>query len=130
MKRITSATVLFVSLIAVTLFSEGCYYDNAKALYPMDTIYVNDSLIDSTTTYVYADIESIISSNCATSGCHAAGNGAGRQPLSTYNEVKSAIESFTLKNRVESGTMPKGFSLSNTDKTALINWINQGYPEN
>lgn len=130
MKRIASIALLFATLVVVTLFSEGCYYDNAKDLYPIDTIYVNDSLLDSTASYNYADVQSILSTNCATSGCHAAGNGAGRQPLSTFNEVKTCIESFTLKTRVENGSMPPGGSMSTTDKNKLIDWINQGYPEN
>ena len=130
MKRIASIALLSCVLLAVTLFSESCYYDNAKDLYPIDTVYVNDSLLDSTASYNYADVQPILSTNCATSGCHAAGNGAGRQPLSTFNEVKTCIESFTLKTRVENGSMPPGGSLSATDKNKLIDWINQGYPEN
>jgi hypothetical protein len=130
MKRITSIALLFAAMIVVTIFSEGCYYDNAKDLYPIDTIYVNDSLLDSTASYTYTDVRSILSTNCATSGCHAAGNGAGWQPLSTYDEVKTAIESFSLKTRVENGSMPPGGSISETDKIKLIDWIDQGYSEN
>lgn len=130
MKRIISIALLFAATLAVTLFTEGCYYDNAKDLYPIDTIYVDSLPIDSGATHTYADVQPIISNTCAVSGCHAAGNGAGRQQLTTYAEVKTAIESFSLKIRVENGSMPPGGSLSNTDKTKLIDWINQGYPEN
>jgi len=130
MKRFASIAVLSSVLLVITLFSEGCYYDNAKDLYPIDTVYVNDSTVDSTATLNYASVQSILSTNCATSGCHAAGNGAGRQPLSSYNEVKTAIESFSLKTRVENGTMPPGGSISASDKNKLIDWVNQGYPEN
>jgi len=130
MKRFASIAVLSSVLLVITLFSEGCYYDNAKDLYPIDTVYVNDSTVDSTATLNYASVQSIFSTNCATSGCHAAGNGAGRQPLSSYNEVKTAIESFSLKTRVENGTMPPGGSISASDKNKLIDWVNQGYPEN
>jgi hypothetical protein len=130
MKRITSIAFLSVLLIAVTLFSEGCYYDNAKDLYPIDTVFVDSLTTDSNATYAYADVESIIANNCATSGCHASGNGSGRQPLSNYSEVKASIESFRLKERVAEGSMPPGGSLSASDKNKLIDWINQGYPEN
>ncbi len=130
MKRTISIALLFAALIAVTLFTEGCYYDNAKDLYPIDTVYVDSLPTDSGAALNFSSVQSILSTNCAISGCHAAGNGSGRQPLTTYAETKAAIESFSLNIRVENGSMPPGGSLSNTDKTKLIDWINQGYPEN
>ena len=114
--------------LALMVMMDGCYYDNAKDLYPSDTLFI-DSL--DTVTYSWSsDVQPVINTNCAVSGCHAAGNGSGRQPLSTYDEVKNAIENYSLYTRVESGSMPPGGNLSTTDKNAILGWIDQNYPNN
>ena len=76
----------------------------------------------------YQDVKPIIDNNCL--NCH--GNPTLNAPMSltTYDEVKTAIESFSLKTRVENGSMPPGGSISETDKIKLIDWIDQGYSEN
>ncbi|MEX2596208.1 MAG: hypothetical protein WEC59_04695 [Salibacteraceae bacterium] len=125
-------TVYYIAsalLLVTVITNEGCYYDNAEDLYPVDTVLVP---IDTNSTQVswMGRVEPIIESNCATSGgCHAANSGT-RQPLTTYDEVKSAIENWDLKNRVESGSMPPTGTLPATEKKAIIDWINDDYPNN
>lgn len=110
----------------VVILSEGCYYDNAEDLYPTDTVFVQDTggIISWNNR-----VKPIIDNNCATAGCHAANNSV-RQPLTTHAEVKNAIENWSLQSRVESGSMPPAGSLSEADKAALLDWIDEGYPNN
>jgi hypothetical protein len=119
-----------VAVVALMLvLTEGCYYDNAKDLYPVDTNYVTDTNL--TTTYSWStQVKAIVNNTCAVSSCHAEGNGSGRVPLFTYDQVKAGIESYSLQSRVETGNMPPGGGISTTDKAALIGWIEQGYPNN
>lgn len=120
------------ALLGLVLLSEGCYYDNAKDLYPVDTVYVLDTTgMDTTgTSFTWAnDVQPIVNTNCAYSGCHNA-NSAVRQPLSTYDEMKGAIENWNLRNRVSNGSMPPAGNMSETDKQTLLDWIDAGYPNN
>jgi hypothetical protein len=121
-----------MALTTLVVMSGGCYYDNAEDLYPVDTIYVLDTTTTTDTTAVLSwstDIQPIINTNCAFSGCHSA-NSSVRQPLTTHTEVKSAIENWALRLRVENGSMPPSGNLAASDKQALLDWIDAGYPDN
>lgn len=118
--------VLWVAAV-FTMLTPACYYDNAEELYPLDTMYVSDTAAAISWA---TDVKPVVNANCAISGCHASGNGVGRQPLSTYDEMKKAVDNFSLKQRVESGSMPPSGSLSTTDKNTIIEWINNGTPNN
>lgn len=75
-----------------------------------------------------ATIKPIISSNCSTSGCHAAGSGNGPGALTSYSEIQAA--SSRIRSSVSSGSMPKNGSLSAADKNAIICWIDAGAQNN
>lgn len=123
MKKSILAAAIFVFTMAVSLSMGGCYYDNAADLYP------TTDTIDTTVSYTYnANIKAIVDANCATAGCHV--NGTGRQPMSNYTEVVNCINNFSMKTRIENGSMPPGGSMSATHTSALITWINNNYPEN
>lgn len=80
-----------------------------------------------------ADVEMIINSNCAYSGCHVAGTGL--PVLTSYDDVKVQIENGRFEDRVlVRQNMPPGNAtgpteLSETDLHILSCWIEQGYPE-
>lgn len=123
---------MICGLLIAVVMSEGCYYDNAEDLYPVDTVYVLDTTGTGDTTSAFSwatDIQPIINTNCAYSGCHSA-NSAVRQPLTTHAEFKNAIENWALRLRVENGTMPPSGNMSANDRQAILDWIDAGYPDN
>lgn len=70
----------------------------------------------------------LITSNCATSGCHAAGNTNGPGALTTYAQVKSS--SASIRSSVLNGTMPKNSTLTSAQKNNIICWIDAGAANN
>lgn len=87
----------------------------------------------STPTYTN-DVKSIINSNCATSGCHAANNPAEGIDLSTYAKVKAESAKDRFLGSIEhlSGyeAMPDGAAkLSETQIKTISCWIDNGTPE-
>lgn len=79
----------------------------------------------STTLSFSKDIQPIINSNCAISGCH---NGSAKPNLTSYSNVKA--ETSAIKSEVSSGSMPKGRTMSAADKDALLCWIANGAANN
>src|SRR5258708_38011089 len=75
------------------------------------------------------DANPIIQSFCATnSGCHASGSTNGPGALTTYQQVfnnRSAI-----RTAVANGSMPQNSSLSTSQKSAIICWIDNGAADN
>jgi hypothetical protein len=75
------------------------------------------------------DVKPIIQSSCATgSNCHATGSNNGPGELTTYSEIEGA--SAQIRAAILSGTMPKTGSLSISEKTAIICWIDNGSSNN
>ena len=74
------------------------------------------------------DVSPIISSYCAIPGCHAAGSGNGPGALTIYSEIFNARSS--IRRQVGNGSMPKNNSLSNSQKDAIMCWIDSGAPNN
>jgi len=127
MKQLKSIVTGFALVCLASTVLHSCYYDNAEDLYPTDTIYIAD-----TGAVVYSfsnDVEPIVKASCASTSCHGATNGS-REPLTNYNEVAAAIENHSLETLVSNGSMPKGSSLSQGDKTAILEWIKDGYKNN
>jgi hypothetical protein len=74
------------------------------------------------------DVNPIIQSYCAISGCHASGSTNGPGALTTYQQVfnnRSAI-----RTAVANGSMPQNSTLSTSQKTAIICWIDNGGTNN
>lgn len=70
------------------------------------------------------DVKPLITSFCATTGCHDSGSKKGPGALTTYAQIfasKSAIRSSIV-----SGSMPRGSSLTTDQKNAIICWIDAG----
>lgn len=112
---------LLASAVAfVALAMHGCYYDNAEDLYPATTC---EETIEFST-----DVATVISTNCATPGCHV--SGTGRVPLTTHAEISAAASANNLGGRVESGSMPPSGALESSEITAISCWIEQGSTNN
>jgi hypothetical protein len=89
-----------------------------------------DYTADCSTTKSYtSDVSPIIQSSCATnSGCHASGSTNGPGALTTYAQVYNARAA--IRTAVANGSMPQNGSLSNTQKNAIICWIDNGAANN
>lgn len=75
-----------------------------------------------------ADVNPIIQSTCAVSGCHATGSGNGPGALTTYSQISAAAS--RIRTAVANGSMPQGGSLSTSQKNSIICWIDNGAPNN
>ena len=71
-------------------------------------------------------VKTIIDTNCAISGCHVAGTG--RVDFSVLANIQG--EASTIKIKINNGSMPKNGTLSSSEKTNIINWIDQGAKDN
>ncbi|OGS70099.1 MAG: hypothetical protein A3F91_13355 [Flavobacteria bacterium RIFCSPLOWO2_12_FULL_35_11] len=82
------------------------------------------------TTITYSNtISTIVNGNCT--GCHGSTptNGA-PMSLTTYNNVKDAVENRGLINQIETGNMPKnGTDLTSTQIQSFKTWQTNGFPQ-
>jgi len=67
----------------------------------------------------------LFNSTCNTSGCHDQNNAA---PLNNFQVVHD--NASQIRASVSSGRMPRGKTLSVTDKTAILCWIDNGAKNN
>ncbi|MCV9927588.1 cytochrome c [Flavobacterium sp. LS1R49] len=84
------------------------------------------------TTYT-KNAKSIIDANCV--GCHQNGRSAGFRPLTTYAEVKTAVENASLLNRIQlqtgqQGIMPQAGRMSQANIDIIVKWNTDGLKEN
>jgi len=118
--------VYFLLVLGIAILG-GCYYDNAEDLYGVD----DQCAEPATQVYKWGDdVRPVVLANCATSGCHQAGNGGGRQVLESDEDMKNAFENYDLRRRVEEGSMPPSGSFAPCDKQAILSWIEQNFPNN
>lgn len=75
-----------------------------------------------------ADVNPIIQTTCNRAGCHATGSTNGPGALTNYSEIYSARERIRYVMSV--GNMPPGGSLSYTQRSYIICWIDSGAPNN
>lgn len=73
-----------------------------------------------------ADIQPIINTNCALSGCHV--SGAQFPPLTAYTEIKDKAD--RVKTRTGAGTMPPSGALSSENVQLIADWVDGGAPNN
>ena len=108
----------------MAVLSTGCYYDVEEELYP-------DSFCDTTNVTWSADIQPLISTNCAISGCHVPGFQT--PDLTTYANVKAAADIGAIKARAIDGDpspMPPSGLLPKCDRQDLQTWLDAGAPNN
>ncbi|MBK7029243.1 MAG: hypothetical protein IPH45_08500 [Bacteroidales bacterium] len=115
--------LLVISLFSLTLFFGGCYYDNEEALYPGTTC-------DTTSPTYQLTISPIISANCLS--CHAGNAPSAGLTLSTYEQVKSAVQNKNLQNHImqQNGfsIMPPSGQMNNCKIDQLNSWVAAGMP--
>ncbi len=71
-----------------------------------------------------ADVNPIIQSRCAISGCHAAGSANGPGELLNYNEISN--NKAAIRSAVSSGLMPQTGTLSTSEKNSIMCWVDAG----
>jgi len=115
-----------VGLITLTVLSlSGCYYDKEE------TLYHKSGTVDCTTIKATFsnDVAPIISSKCATSGCHDAASAAGGTTLTNYAQISGKADRINQRCIVDK-TMPPGSPLTPTEVGILQCWISSGAPNN
>ena len=112
---------ILLSLVLILL--TACYYDNVEELYP------GGGPCDVSNVTYTLDIQPMIDTNCAISGCHVAGTG--RVNLTTYTGLKNIVDDGRLVTRViVQKDMPPSQPLSKCQMDKIQAWIDQGAPEN
>jgi hypothetical protein len=86
---------------------------------------LNCSTIDSRFSAV---VFPIIQNSCGAVGCHNAGSSSGPGALTNYTQIKAVAAS--IKTSVESGSMPKGGTLTTAQKNAISCWVSSGAQNN
>ncbi len=117
-------------VVGMAMVLSQCYYDNEEDLYQNfgDT---EDCVTDSLS--YAAEIEPIIRTNCAVSGCHVAPTLQSGLDLSNFNDVKAIAENGQLVGRITASTgpiMPQSGPLPDCEIEKITAWVNQGALEN
>lgn len=122
-------SILFLSLIFISINSIGCYYDNEEELYP------STSTCDTTAISYSTTLLPIIEDKCI--GCHSAAAyevAGGGYNLEGYANVKASVDDNTFYPAIDhSGDfpMPKGGNkLDDCTIAKFKAWINAGAPNN
>lgn len=131
MKKVVTLTIL---LAAFASCSDSDTYQDIET--PIDT--GTDPGTGNPTEPVAAitytkNVKSIIDANCI--GCHQSGRSAGFRPLTTYAEVKAAVESAGLLNRIQlqtgqQGIMPQAGRMAQANIDLIVKWNTDGLKEN
>jgi len=114
---------IVLTLLAVGLLScESHTYEDIE-----DNTVITDSV-----TYT-ANVKAIIDANCVS--CHANGGSASFRPLTTYAQVKDAVENAGLLNRIqlqngEDGLMPQTGRMPQGNIDIILQWDADGLLEN
>ncbi len=130
--NIKSYTLLIAIVFLGTLFS--CSSESAEDLTePTATNTENEEENTNTSSITYtSDIQPLIASSCATTGCHNTNSNTSLD-LTSYAEIKAAFQQTGASSaigRIESGDMPRGAPmLSDTNINNLKTWINNDFIE-
>ena len=87
-----------------------------------------------TTSITYSkDVKSIIDANCIS--CHASGRSASFRPLTTFAQVKAAVENAGLLSRIQlqtgqQGIMPQAGRMAQANIDLIVKWNTDGLKEN
>ncbi len=111
-----------ITAIGLLLFLSGCYYDKEAILYPTATD------CSSLNVSFSRDIQPIIQSRCAVSGCHDASSGNKGGPFTNYTQIQ--FKASNIKAQVTSGAMPQGGSLTAAQIKLISCWVDAGAVNN
>ena len=112
-------------LALMAFFLASCSNDNDDPTPDNNNMNGNDEL-----TYV-GSIRGIMTANCT--GCHGDPPSQGApMSLTTYNDVRGAVETRNLLGRINSQTnpMPPTGLMQMTTRQAIEDWVDAGMPEN
>jgi uncharacterized membrane protein len=126
MKKTIALTILLATLISCS--DSDTYQDVAT---PPDTGTPPGTGTPPAAT-TYANIKSIIDNNCVS--CHSSGRSASFRLLTDYAQVKAAVESAGLLNRIQlqsgqQGLMPQGGRMSQSNIDLIVKWNTDGLKE-
>lgn len=120
---------IFKYTIYTFLIASGLFFSCESHTY--EEIEGAPEVIPEVVTYTN-DVKAIINANCVS--CHAPGGVAGHRPLTTYSEVKNAVENTDLLDRIqrqssEVGAMPQGGRMPQSRIDIILQWNDNGLPE-
>jgi uncharacterized membrane protein len=123
--KLKHKTKSFFSVIMITAAIQGCYYDKEELLYPG-----SNAAVDCTTVNAKfaADVLPLITSKCATSGCHDA-TASGGVVFQNYAQINAVKDRINARAVVEK-TMPTAGPLSQAETNIIKCWIESGAPNN
>jgi cytochrome c553 len=134
MKKILLSFFFCSSFVAAFILVEGCYYDRESELYGPTT---TTTTCDTTTAKFATFVSPLITSSCASSGCHSATGKAGGINLSSHTTIKAYITSSkaafigSIKRTSGYSPMPQGASkLADCDIKKIETWITAGMQNN
>jgi hypothetical protein len=114
--------IRIVSAVALVVLLTGCYYDKEAVLYPTATD------CSSLNVSFSRDIQPLIQSRCAVSGCHDASSGNKGGPFTTYTQIQ--FKASNIKVQVVSGNMPQGGTLTAAQIKLISCWVDGGAVNN
>ncbi len=124
----------FVIVSAIVFLAASCTH---KEDVQPDTPLAKDTLCDPNLVYFVNDIQPILNSSCAYSGCHDVVTHADGVDLTTYNKVISTGEvkagdpnGSELYEKIVEGKMPPSGPLASTQQQKIYDWIKQGAKNN
>jgi len=123
-------TILLTILLAV--FASCSDSDTVQDIETPPTTPTNPTNPTTAVTY-NKDVKSIIDANCIS--CHSSGRSAAFRPLTTFAQVKAAVESAGLLNRIQlqngqQGLMPQGGRMAQANIDLIVKWNTDGLKEN
>jgi hypothetical protein len=116
--------IVFVCFVAGICILNACSKDDGGTTTPIPTT-VDCGTVSKA---FAANVNPIIQGNCTGSSCHGSGSSNGPGDLLTYAKINGA--KAAIRSAVSGGSMPKGSSLSTTQKNTIICWIDAGAPNN
>jgi hypothetical protein len=117
--------ILFVSALALTLVTGGCYYDNEEDLY------LGSSTCDTTNVTYSASVAPVFAGYC--NSCHSGNSPSGNIKTDSYASVTANISRIhgAINHQPTFRAMPEGGgSLSSCDLTKIDIWMRQGMLDN
>ncbi|RMG79753.1 MAG: hypothetical protein D6707_07600 [Bacteroidetes bacterium] len=124
-----------VLIIGITLALFSCKHEplvDSNVINESDNLII-DSICDSNTVYFINDVQPIINSSCAYSGCHDKATAKEGVDLSSYSSIITTGEVVAgnadeseIYEQIAKNEMPPGNPLTNEQKNIIKNWINQG----
>ena len=117
-----SKKIFLFGLLAIMFLVSACYYDKEELLYP--------SSVDPCQGVAskFTEVNSIMKTKCAISGCHDATSTNSGGPFLNYSQIKN--HTVDIKFQVQTGLMPQTGSLTAAELKTIVCWIDSGAPNN